>query len=127
MHSFPLNWTFCCRCRCVTVLGTVYKVEKCCMLIGTTQIQSGVAPQFGLLYDILLYGKDPTVLLIFILMETVKYNPIFGAYELVSVAQYRCVYRASIQCYHPFNPIRRSDSTTLIKSKYYDLTVYCNY
>ena len=95
------------------------------MLIGTVQISSGTAPQFGLLYDIIIYGKEPTILFIFILMETVKYNPIYGAYELVTLSNFRCVYRSSIRCYHPFNPIHK-DSKILVKSKY-DLTVYCNY
>ena len=58
-----------------------------------------------------------------ILMETVKYNPIYGAYELVTLSNFRCVYRSSIRCYHPFNPIHK-DSKILVKSKY-DLTVLC--
>ena len=60
------------RCRRVTILGTEYKVDKCCMLIGTVQTPSGTTPQFGLLHDIVLYGKEPNILFIFILMKTVK-------------------------------------------------------
>lgn len=96
-------------------------------MIGVVRILSGAVPQFGLLCDILLYGKEPCVIFVFTLMETVKYNGKLGAYELIPLAEYKCFYRSAIQCYHPFNPIHINNSTTtFIKSKY-DLTVYCYY
>lgn len=93
-------------------MGTTYKTKKCCMMIGITELQSCTVPKFGLLHDIILYGQEPNIL------ETVKYNSTFGAYETSLLTEYRCLYRSSIQCYHPFNPITHGDSTTkLIKSK----------
>ena len=111
----------------MTILGTTYKVDKCCMMIGTVQVESGTVPLFGLLYDIVIYGREPQVLFVFILMETIQYNPIFGAYELISQAKYICRYRSAIHCYHPFNPVSTLDSTKVFVRSKYDLTVYCNY
>lgn len=97
------------------------------MMIGTVQVESGTVPLFGLLYDIVIYGREPQVLFVFILMETIQYNPIFGAYELISQAKYICRYRSAIHCYHPFNPVSTLDSTKVFVRSKYDLTVYCNY
>ena len=96
-------------------------------MIQTVQLPTGVYPQFGLLYDIIIHGQEQNIIFIYLLLETVKYNTIFGAYEVVPLPEYRCLYRSSIQCYHPFSAIDYGDSTCkYIKSKY-DLTVYCNY
>ena len=115
------------RCKHVTILGTSYKVEKCCMLIGTTQTSSGCAPQFGLLHNIVLYGQEPSTLFIFIVLTTLFYNPVFGAYEVTPTMTYKCLYRYAMQCHHLFNAIHYGDNTNLfIKSKY-DLSVYCHY
>ena len=97
------------------------------MMIGTAQLPSCVVPQFGFLFDIIVYGQEQNILFIFLVLKTVQYNATFGAYEVVSLPKYQCLYRSSIQCYHPFNAIYHGDSTSkFIKSKY-DLTVYCNY
>lgn len=106
-------------------MGTSYKTRKCCMMIGTVDIPSGTVPKFGLLHDIILYGKDPKILFIFVVMETVRYSSTYGAYETVLLTGYHCLYRSSIQCYHPFNLIDHG-GFLFIKPKY-DLTVYCNY
>ena len=100
---------------------------KCYMMIGTTECQSGSVPQFGLLYDIIIYGQEPNIVFVFNKMETLKYDSCFGAYEVVSLAEYCCFYRSSIKCYHLFSAIQHGNHVTrYIKSKY-DLTVYCNY
>lgn len=97
------------------------------MMIGRVQIPSGTAPEFGLLYDIILHGEEQCILFIFISMETIQYNPVLGAYELLPLSQYRCLYRTSIECYYPFNPIHDVGSTKIFIRSKYDLTVYCNY
>ena len=97
------------------------------MMLGTVQLSFGVVPQFGLLYDILVYGEQQHLLFIFSSFKTIKYDAILGAYEVVSLPHYQCLHRSSIQCYHLFNAVQHGDSTSkFIKSKY-DLTVYCNY
>lgn len=128
LYIYFINSELCtCRCHSVTILGTTYKVNKCCIMIGTMQILLGTVPQFGLLRDILLYGNEPHVLFVFTEMETIRYNGNLGAYELMPLAHYTCCHQVSIRCFHPFNPIHMSTSiATYIKSKY-DLTVYCYY
>ena len=67
---------------------------------------------------------DSTLILV---MTTLSYNPVFGAYEVAPSRTYRCLYRSGIQCYHLFNAIHYGDNVNLfIKSKY-DLSVYCNH
>ena len=60
----------------------------------------------------------------FIVMDTLNYDPILGAYEVKQLQEYRCLYRSVISngCYHPL----QYGANLYIKSKY-DLTVYCNY
>ena len=97
------------------------------MLIGTVHTSSGVAPEFGLLHNIIFSGQEQNMLFIFIIMTTLSYNPVFGAYEVAPSRTYRCLYRSGIQCYHLFNAIHYGDNVNLfIKSKY-DLSVYCNH
>ena len=98
------------------------------MLIGTTDSEVGSVPLFGSLCDIIVYGEERDhILFIFNVMETLQYDFILGAYEVMLLAEYRCLYRASLQCYHLFNAVEhQSHATRYIKSKY-DLTVYCNY
>lgn len=108
-------------------MGTTYKAEKCWMMIGTTDISTGTAPEFGLLYDIIVYGSEPCILFVFVVMNTLSYNSLFGAYEVDPHIEYRCLHRSSLQCYHLFNAIPCGDQEIkFIKSKY-DLLVYCNY
>ena len=80
------------------------------------QNQSGVVPQFGLLNDIILYGEEPNIIFIFTVLDTLKYDAIFGAYELVSLSECICLYRTSIECYHPFNPVHM-DSKNICQVK----------
>lgn len=97
------------------------------MMVGTTEIQSGTVPQFGWLYDIIIHGREPNILFVFRIMETLHYDPILGAYEIAALADYMCVYRSSIQCHYLFNAVKHSSHVTrFIKSKY-DLSVYCDY
>lgn len=118
-----------CRCKSVTIMGTVYRSEKCCLMIGTTDISFGTVPQFGLLYDIIIQGssQEPHVYFICLVMDTLNYDPILGAYVVKKLQDYRCVHRSIISngCYHPFNAVQHNGKL-YIKSKY-DLTVYCNY
>jgi len=96
-------------------------------MIGTTHLPFGTAPQFGLLYDIIVYGSEPNIVFAFIVMITLTYDPILGAYEIVALWEYRCLYHSSIQCYHLFSTIHHGEYGNMyIKSKY-DLSVYCNY
>lgn len=97
------------------------------MLIGTVHTSSGDAPEFGLLHNIILCGQERDMLFIFIIMTTLSYNPVFGAYEVTPSRNYKCFYRSAIQCHHLFSAIHYSGNVNLfIKSKY-DLSVYCNY
>lgn len=115
------------RCRSVTVIGTTYKADKCCMMIGTSDLLYGPAPQFGVLHDILTYGQEPNVMFVFMLMETLGYDATLGAFEVLPLSEYRCLYRSSIQCHYLFNAIHHGNNRTkYIKSKY-DLSVHCNY
>ena len=97
-------------------------------MIGTTDISFGTVPQFGLLYDIVIQGssQEPHVYFICLVMDTLNYDPILGAYVVKKLQDYRCVHRSIISngCYHPFNAVQHLN--LYIKSKY-DLTVYCNY
>lgn len=97
------------------------------MVIGTVQISTGDLPLFGLLHDIILHGQEPIILFVFSVMNTLSYNPLYGAYEVTPSIQYKCVYRSSLPCHHLFSAIHYGDNENMfIKSKY-DLTVYCNY
>ena len=121
----PKRLNFFYRCNWVEIAGTTYKAGKCYMMIGTTQIQSGVVPKFGFLYDIILCGQD--ALFVFNVMESLGYHAAFGSYEITPLAEYQCLFAPSIRCYHRFNAIHHGNLVTkFIKSKY-DLTVYCNY
>ena len=113
-------------CKCATIMGTVYKTEKCWLMIGTTELSFGTVPQFGLLYDILVYGPEPSILFVVLVMQTIAYNSILGAYEILPLTEYKCFYRSSICCYYLFNAVRDCHGTMYIKPKY-DLSVYCNY
>lgn len=62
------------------------------MMIGTEQIHSGTVPRFGLLFDVILYGEEPNVMFIFILMDAVQYSSMFHAYEIVSSHKFLCVH-----------------------------------
>ena len=108
-------------------MGTVYKAEKCWLMIGTMENTSGTVPRFRLLHDILLQGcgEEANIYFIVIVMDTVTYNPVLGAYEVNQLQQYKCIYRPAIGCYHTFNAIPFNGSI-YIKSKY-DLTVFSNY
>jgi hypothetical protein len=115
------------RCEWVTILGTKYKNNKCFMMIGVTKLQEISMPQFGMLYDIILYGDNPHVLFIFKVMETLWFNTNLGAYEVIQLAGYKCLFRSSLPCHRLFNAVHHGNhATKYIKSKY-DLTVYCNY
>lgn len=117
------------RCRNVTIVGTTYVAEKCCMLIGTAAVdlEYGTAPQFGLLYDIITYGEGPNVLFVFMLMETLGYDSTLGAFEVLPLSDYRCLYRSSMKCHYLFNALQHGNhGTKYIRSKY-DLSVYCDY
>ena len=114
----------------MTIMGTMYRVEKCWLMIGTTDISFGTVPQFGLLYDIIVQGtsQEPNIYFVFIVMDTLNYDPVFGAYEVKQLREYRCLHRSIVSnsCYHPFNAVEHINGGLYIKSKY-DLTVYCNY
>lgn len=56
------------RCESVTIYGTLYKSHKCWMMVGKQQLLSGVLPQFGKLYDILIHGSEPNVLFVFFII-----------------------------------------------------------
>lgn len=61
---------------------------------------------------------------VFVVMQTLAYDPVLGAYEVVPLTEYKCFYRSSI---HLFNVVRHGhDRAMYIKPKY-DLSVYCNY
>lgn len=98
-------------------------------MIGTTELPFGTVPQFGLLYDIIVQGfnREPSVYFMFIVMDTINYDPVLGAYEVKRLHEYKCLYRSFISssCYHPFNAVEHGGNL-YIKSKY-DLSVYCNY
>lgn len=97
------------------------------MMIGVLALQSGNAPQFGLLHDIIIYGQEPSIIFVFNVMETLGYHRNMGAYVICPLAEYQCIYRSSLLCHHLFNAVHHDDhSTKYIKSKY-DLSVYCNY
>ena len=98
------------------------------MIIGTTQVQSGVVPKFGCLHEIILCGQNsPSTLFVFNVMESLGYHATLGAYEIVPLAEYQFLFVPSIRCYHRFNAVSHGNLVTkFIKSKY-DLTVYCNY
>ena len=93
-------------------------------MIGTTQLPLGMVPQFGLLYDIIAYGSEPNIVFVFILMQTLAYDPSLGAYKI----EYKCLYRSSIQCYHLFNTVHVvGESDALFIKSQYDFSVYCNF
>lgn len=116
----------CGRCDWATVMGTTYRVNKCCMMIGTTMVPTGCVPQFGSLCDIVYYGQESPIF-VFNVLETVQYHSTFCAYEVMPLSVYQCLYRPAIRCHHLFNAINYGNTVTkYIKSKY-DLTVYCNY
>ena len=115
----------CIRCRSVTILGTIYKRNKCCMMTGVMNLPTGSAPKFGILYDILVYGKEPKILFIFSLLETLGFNSKLGAYAVHPLTGYFCVYPSALPCHYRFSIIDLNGHQ-YIKSKY-DLTVYCNY
>ena len=83
------------RSKCVTIMGTMYKTEKCWLMIGTTELPCGT-----LLYDILIYGPEPSILFVVLVMQTVSYNSTIGAYEILPLTQYKCFYRSAICCYN---------------------------
>ena len=113
------------------MLGTTYRTLKCSMMIGTVELQSqsGVAPQFGLLYDIITYGsgEEPSILFIFIVMETLGYISTFGAYEVLPLSNYQCVYCSSLQCHQLLNAFHHGDQTTQFIKPKCDLSVFCKY
>ena len=112
----------------MTIMGTVYK-EKCWLMISTTEIPIGTVPKFGLLYDIIIQGSnhEPNIYFVFIVMDTLNYDQILGAYEVKRLQQYQCFYRSAISncCYHPLNAVQHGGNL-YIKSKY-DLSVFCCY
>ena len=55
------------------------------MMIGTVNLQSGTAPLFGLLHDIIIYGEAPTVLFVFTLLETLGYSSALEAYAVLQL------------------------------------------
>ena len=85
------------RCKSVNIMGTVYSVEKCWLMIGTTVISFGTVLQFGMLYDIILQGcnqepniyfvvmvmdtLEPNIYFVVMVMDTLGYDPILGAYK----------------------------------------------
>ena len=107
----------------MTIMGTVYKAEKCWLMISTTEIPIGTVPKFGLLYDIIIQGSDlePNTYFFFIVIDTLNYGPVSGAKQL---QQYQCFYRSAISncCYHPLNAVQHGPGNLYIKSKY-DLSV----
>lgn len=58
------------------------------MMIGNVQLPSGVFPQFGM-YDIIVHGQEKKN---FLLQETLQYNVMFGAYEVVSQPEYQIIH-----------------------------------
>ena len=119
--------TFMFRCKYVTIMGTMYRAEKCWLMIGTTDISFGTVPQFGLLYDIIVQGSEANIYFVFLAMDTLDYDPILGAYKVKQLQEYRVFHRSVVSrgCYHPLNAVNYGGNL-YIKSKY-DLTVYCNY
>ena len=95
------------------------------MMIRVIELQSGNAPQFGLLHDILVYGQGPNLLFVFDIMETLGYDRNLGAYVISPLAEFQCIYRSSMLCHYLFNAVHL-DNHSYIKSKY-DLSVFCNY
>lgn len=92
-------------------MGTMYRTSKSCKLIGTVDSQVGTVPLFGVLCDIIVYGEERgQVLFIFNAMETLWYDFILGAYEVMLLAEYQCRYRASLQC---FNAVEHDRHTQL--------------
>ena len=75
-------------------------------MIGITQLPFGTAP---LLYDIIVYGPEPNIVFVFLVMHTLAYDPTLGAYEIVALREYRCLYRSSLQCYHLFSTIHHRE------------------
>ena len=110
-------------------MGTLYRVEKCYLMIGTTTISFGTVPQFGLVYDIIIRGsgEEPHIYFVFSVMDTLDYDAILSAYQVKQLQDYRCLHRSIISngCYHPLNAVLHNGNL-YIKSKY-DLSVYCNY
>lgn len=96
------------------------------MMIGTIELPFGTALQFGLLHNILIYGSEPNIVFVFIVMRTLAYDPILSAYEVTTLNEYRCLYSSAITCHHTFSAIRGVHEHMYIKSKY-DLSIYCNY
>lgn len=95
------------------------------MMIGVVDLSTGPAPKFGLLHDILVYGQEPKVLYIFKVLETLGFDPKFGAYAVCSIAEFYSVHHPSLPCHHRFNVVTMN-TQQYIKPKY-DLSVYCNY
>ena len=126
LHSFN-------RCKQVTVLGTVYKVNSCWMMTGRQNVHSCTLPQFGKLYDILIHDLDEGIIFVFILTQTLCFDPNHAAYLIQPIptslmsCTYLCQYRQSMSCHHIFNAVPSYCGNYLyIKSKY-DLSVYCDY
>ena len=47
--------------------------QKCCMLIGTVHTSSGVAPEFGLLHNIIFSDQEQNMLFIFIIKPSIQF------------------------------------------------------
>lgn len=81
------------------LLGTLYKAKKCYMMIGVTHLSSGTFPQFGYLYDILVYGEEPNILFVFNSMQSHGYDANVGAYVVSFQEKYQCIYRPAMMCH----------------------------
>ena len=88
-------------------MGTVYKTEKCWLMIGSTELPCGTVPQFGLLYDVIVQSSSDVYFLVKI-MDTINYDPILCSYEVKQLQLYRCLYKTLITSsrYHPFNAVQ---------------------
>lgn len=110
----------------IAILGVrMPKAQKCYMMIGITELPSGTFPQFGYLYDILVYGEGPSILFVFCPMEVHGYDANLGAYVVTNSHNYQCIHRPAMKCHYLFNAVCHHE-TLYIKSKY-DLSVFCNY
>lgn len=58
------------------------------MMIGVVELPSGSAPHFGLLHDVIIHGQEPSILFVFISMETLGYDASLGAYATYRVSLY---------------------------------------
>ena len=98
-------------------MGTVYRSEKFCLMISTTDTSFGTVPQFGLLYDIVIQGSSQElhVYFMYLVMNTLNYDRILGAYVVKKLQDYRCVHRSIISngCYHLFNAVQHNGNCIL--------------